>query len=386
MLESVTDWFLSLDTHHSIDAIYFDFRKAFDSVSHSKLLIKLRAYGISGLLLNWLTSFLSDRTQFVAVDGALSDISRVTSGVPQGSVLGPTLFLVFINDICDIKYGLDVVFKLFADDLKIYSICDGFCHSSDLVAALSRIEAWSILWQLPLASEKCQIVHFGRHLNCIAAPPPTNYFLFQSPIMSVLPVKDLGILIDDQLKFDSHISSIVNKALTRSRLIFRCFSSGNRALLLKAYITYVRPILEYGNVVWSPRFGYLIDRIESVQRYFTKRIPGLWSLPYATRLSMLGLQTLAFRRSISDLIICYKIVHGLIDTPLVEYFQRKQILLTRGHDLRLTIPSFNMDIAKYSFPVRTIRLWNSLPSEVVHASSISSFARGLNSLSLNVVI
>ena len=106
-------------------------------------------------------------------------------------------------------------------------------------------------------------------------------------------------------------------------------------------------------------------------------------MPYATRLSQLGLQTLAVRRSISDLIICYKIVHGLLDTPLAVYFQRKVVLLTRGHDLRLNIPSFNMDIAKHSFPVRTIRLWNSLPSEVVHASTVS--ARRLNSLQLNVV-
>ena len=380
LLESVTDWSLNLDHQRSTDAIYFDFRKAFDSVSHTKLLLKLRAYGLSGPLLNWLLSFLSNRSQFVSIGGAASELSAVTSGVPQGTVLGPTWFLIFINDICDTSEGLDILYKLFADDLKIYALCDGHCHSPTLASALLRIEDWCTTWQLPLALDKCITIHFGKRSNQAVTPSSLNYYLFLSPIASSRCVKDLGVLIDDQLKFDAQVASVVNKALTRSRLIFRCFSSRNKSLLLKAYITYVRPLLEYCNVVWSPRVGYLSDKVERVQRFFTKRIPGCWYLPYSSRLSLLGLQTLESRRSISDHVICYKIVHGIYDSPITRLFHRKPSLRTRGHDLRLQELAFNKDIAKYSFPHRTIRLWNSLPDDTVHAPSTASFIHRVSNL------
>ena len=170
LLESVTDWSLNLDHQRSSDAIYFDFRKAFDSVSHTKLLLKLRAYGLSGPRLNWLISFLSNRSQFVSIGGAASELSAVTSGVPQGSVLGPTLFLIFINDICDTREGLDILYKLFADDLKIYALCDGSCHSPTLASALLRIEDWCTTWQLPLVLDKCIAIHFGKRPNQAVTP------------------------------------------------------------------------------------------------------------------------------------------------------------------------------------------------------------------------
>ena len=150
--------------------------------------------------------------------------------------------------------------------------------------------------------------------------------------------------------------------------------------MLKAYITYVRPLLEYCNVVWSPRVGYLSDKVEGVQRFFTKRIPGCWYLPYSSRLSLLGLPTLESRRSISDLVICYRIVYGIYDSPITSLFHRKLSLRTRGHDLRLQELAFNKDIAKYSFPHRTIRLRNSLPDGTVHAPSTASFIHRVSNL------
>ena len=380
LLESVSDLYLNLDKRSPTDVIYFDFSKAFDSVSHPKLLTKLRAYGLTGPLLGWLTSFLTDRHQYIAFDGATSDLFPVTSGVPQGSVLGPSLFLIFINDICDIQLALDVIFKLFADDLKVYALCDSHCNSRALIDTLSLIEEWSAKWQLPLAIDKCSSVHFGKRPTIPTTPVNHNYLLFSAPLASSSTIKDLGVLFDNQLKFDAHIASVVHKALTRSKLILRCFYSRNRSLLVKAYITYVRPLLEYCSVVWAPHFNYLSDKVESVQRFYTKRIPGLRNLSYQQRLLILELRPLHFRRIVYDLSVCYKIVHGLLDSSLAHLITPKHFLSTRGHNLRLQPLPFRSDFAKFSFPARAIRFWNALPVEIVNAPSTLSFTIRLNSL------
>ena len=195
--------------------------------------------------------------------------------MPQGSVLGPTLFLLFINDLCDEFVGLDIFHKLFADDLKIYDFFRNALYSSRLVRALTRIVEWCSKWQLPLAREKCLVI-------CLGARPPTLsssvshvYSLLDQSIMICKHVKDLGVLVDDKLRFNNHISSIVRKAMIRSRLILKCFCSRDPELLLKAYLTYVHPILEYCSAVWWLYLVYLIDKVKKVQRFFTNCIPGL---------------------------------------------------------------------------------------------------------------
>jgi ribonuclease P/MRP protein subunit RPP40 len=127
ILESLHDWCMNIQSRTTTDVVYFDFKKAFDSVSHPKLLSKLHAYGINGQLFAWLTDFLRDRFQVVKLEGAYSHVIPVISGVPQGSVLGPTLFLLYINDIGNVFNGLSVKFKLYADDLKLYSVYDVHC-------------------------------------------------------------------------------------------------------------------------------------------------------------------------------------------------------------------------------------------------------------------
>jgi len=141
LLESVYDWSVALNNKYTTDIIYVDFQKAFDSVSHQKLITKLEGYGICGDLLQWIRAFLSNRTQVVNISGFMSEIVYITSGVPQGSVLGPTLFLLFINDIEDILFDTSVCMKLFADDVKLYS---SFTHSlCDLQIVCDRLATWA---------------------------------------------------------------------------------------------------------------------------------------------------------------------------------------------------------------------------------------------------
>ena len=190
------------------------------------------------------------------------------------------------------------------------------------------------------------------------------------------------MVIDNRLTFSEHISVISRAALTRAKLILKTFTSGNKELLIRAYITYVRPLLEYCSPVWSPHHQNLINKLEHVQRYFSKRIPGLWKTSYTDRLRILGLKTLEFRRVCSDLSLCYRIVYGLTDTSLSKFFRVKSDLRTRGHDLRIQLIPFKKDITKYLFINRTINIWNKLPAEVVHAASISAFKSKL--LTINI--
>ena len=380
LLESVTYWAYNLDNHLLSDIIYFDFRKAFDSISHLKLISKLHAYGIDGTLLHWITCFLTDRTQSVKIGSSSSQLSLVTSGVPQGSVLGPTLFLLFINDLCDEFADLDIKSQLFADDLKLFAACKPSGSCPDLTTALLRIESWCVTWQMNLAPDKCFCTRIsGKASN---SSPSCNYMLFNRPLMICSSAKDLGVVIDCHLNFSEHISSIVRKAMTRSRLILKCFCSRDPVLLVKAFITYVRPLLEYCSSVWSPHHQYLIDKIESVQRNFTKRLTGLWTKSYADRLSILGLQSLESRRIISDLVLMYKIHYGFIDSNLSSLLSVKSCLRTRGHDLRFDSLRFSKDSTKYLFINRSIPLWNRLPHDVVHACSPASFKQRLLNINL----
>ena len=299
LIESLHDWTLSISNHDSVVVGYVDFARAFDSVSHQKLLTKLTGYGIQGNLLFWIQAFLTNRTQAVKVGSTLSSSRSVISGIPQGSVLGPLLFNIFINDITD--NFTHVTAKLFADDVKLYTSLSStspaavttFQHHLDL------IHSWSTTWQIGISFTKCNILQIGTHSRQL------NYSISNHTLLPVDQVKDLGVLVDSKLKFNHHILDCVTRARQRSSLIFRGFLSRDTSHLKRAFITYVRPLVEYVSPVWSPSYIHLINEIESVQRTFTKRLPGLDQLTYADRLHHLKLQSLEHRRLLSDLILCF---------------------------------------------------------------------------------
>jgi hypothetical protein len=184
------------------------------------------------------------------------------------------------------------------------------------------------------------------------------------------------------LKFDEHISLITRIALLRSRLILKCFHSRDRSLLVKAYCTYVRPLLEYCSVIWSPHCQYLIDKIEGVQRFFTKKLDGLCEVPYCTRLVLLQLESLEYRRLVCDLALCYKIQHRLVVTELCNALSRSTYTTTRGHSFKLQKISCSTDVTKYFFTNRLHDLWNELPVSVVAAETANSFKHRLHIINL----
>ena len=236
------------------------------------------------------------------------------SGIPQGSVLGPILFNVFINDITD-NFS-NVTAKLFADDIKLYTNLSSLNAFTNFQHHLHLIHgpSWATTWQIGISYSKCNILEQGAH------PSLAPYSLSNHHIPSTTSVKDLGILVDNKLKNEHSHYRCVSRARPRSSLIYRCFLSRNSANLIRAFKIYVRPIVEYISPVWSPSQVYLINLIESVQRSFTKRLPGFKDLTYFRTLSKLNLKSLEHRRLISDLITCFKIVRGFSSINLHAFF------------------------------------------------------------------
>ena len=228
----------------------------------------------------------------------------VTSGVPQGRVLGPLLFNLYVNDVTD-HIDQSATAQLFADDIKLYTYFSNISPSM-LQSQLDIIQTWSTLWQLRISYPKCSILTIGPHQQ-------TN--IFQIDLNQISPVDhvcDLGITIDSKLKFRLHIHTIISRANHRKSLILRCFLSRNQTNLVRAFKTYVRPILEYASTVWSPSYITDIIAIERVQKDFTKRTPGCSHMSYPERLTALKLRSLEHRRLIADLTMVYNIMHDKI--------------------------------------------------------------------------
>ena len=204
LLEVMNDFTKLIDDGKAIDVVYLDFRKAFDSVSHERLLIKLATYGISSNILNWIRGFLANRHQKVRVGSASSESERVLSGIPQGSILGPVLFTIFINDLPDC---VPSTCKISADDTKVYN---DPCNNDIIQKDLYNLQAWPHEWKLLFNVQKCKVMHIGRE------NPMTKYYMDSDidaePIAVCKEEKDLGVIFDDSLKFDIHIQKSVSKA------------------------------------------------------------------------------------------------------------------------------------------------------------------------------
>jgi hypothetical protein len=380
LLESTRNWSLSFSNTVSNDVIFIDFSKAFDSVVLNKLIFKLNSYGITGELLAWIKSFLFNREQSVIVEHAVSSPCEVTSGVPQGSVLGPILFILFINDITNIC-NQDVIVTLYADDVKLYSTASSGDSVFNLQTTLANLQEWASSWQIKINISKCHVLHIGgKHFSSC------NYLINEIPVLSSSSVSDLGVIIDSKLSYSEHINSIVSKCNQRIGMFFRGFVSRNYKLLSKFFTTYIRPILDYNSCVWNPSVKYLIDLLENVQRKFTKRINSISHLPYLERLSILNLEPLELRRLKTDLIMYFKIINNLtcIEPKSVFTFKQPPLCANRStfHPFMLVKPAKSLQILSRSFFYRAIDCWNELPLSVVTTNSLHRFKSNINDVDL----
>jgi hypothetical protein len=255
LLECVNDWTLEIDNFRPVNVLYLDFEKAFDRVPHQRLLVKLSHFGIRGHLLKWIQAFLSNRTFHVKVADSISDERQVVSGVPQGSVLGPLLFVIYISDLSAV---INVPHALYADDAKLYA--NPLLQSSLLQSNLDRISQWCESWLLTLNSDKCKVLHLGKK------NPAVQYFIDKKIITPVDSHNDLDVTITSDLSWSEHIIRTVKRANTSSYIMFKAFSRPSKTTFLKIYKSYILPLLEYANVIWSPTLIRDIKLIEKVQR------------------------------------------------------------------------------------------------------------------------
>jgi len=368
---------MSHNKNESTDIVYIDFMRAFDTVCHSKLMLKLAAYGVADPVLRWLSSFLEGRSQRVQVNSSLSEEVPVRSGVPQGTVLGPLLFLLYVNDL---PSQLHVPCKMFADDLKLHVSFANNTNEGDLDDALRSLEEWTQRWQLRIAVEKCSVMHVGKN----NPRQPRN--LCGAPLPVASQMKDLGVIFSETLDFKPHITAMVSKASRMSNIVFRVLRSKDPLVLSKAFKVFVRPHLEYASCVWSPQAVGEKDLVESVQRRFTRRLFARCRLapqPAIERLKLLQLQPLERRRIEADLLLVHKIFSGKagIDPSCLFLLLNSR---TRGHRYRV---KFRMpprsNLVQNSFAFRTIRTWNDLPIPLVSSTS-SSFKSGLKNCKLSI--
>ena len=368
LLQMVENCSESLDKGLPTDIIYMDFAKAFDSVPHVRLCHKLRAIGISGNVLQWIEDFLCNRKQRVVVYGETSQWADVLSGVPQGSVIGPCLFLIFINDISS---TMNSHVSIFADDTKILRCIR---TDEDVLALQGDLETagkWSREWKLGFNANKCHVLRVGKQQDLEIRP---HYKLNGVILENVIEQNDLGVLIDSSLDFQKHINRCTNRAFSSWGIIRRTFDRLKPKMFKLLFKTYVRSHVEYCPQVWSPWKKGLIKRIERVQRAATRQVMGMTGKNYDERLKEIKLTTLAERRNRGDMIEVHKILQKLHTVDLSDLF----IVSPhhhRGSALKLYKTRFRTFKRGHSFSQRIVNNWNKLTQQVHMAHSTIQFKK-----------
>ena len=383
LIRVVDDWSRALDQGLEVCVVFFDISKAFDTVPHLLLLQKFNELGINPYLLRWLRSYLINRSQFVAVDGSDSQTLPVISGVPQGSVLGPLMFICYINDVASVvSPGSDI--SLFADDIALYRIIRSSSDYLELQTDIDSITTCIESKYLKFNASKCKYMLVSRRRLSPSTPTPLN--INGCVLTKVTSYKYLGVTITSNLSWSPHIDNICSKARRLVGMLYRHFyTNSSPQTLLKLYLSFIRPRLEYSSAVWNPHLKKDIEAIENVQKFAVRVCLKSFDMDYADLLRNAAVSPLQLRRQQACLCHLYKIVHGITDYPESPLQHAKPHYCTRSlNSQALAVPQFRTLSHQHSFFPSTITMWNELPS-YVYVFEDSTSDSNFNNFKSNII-
>ena len=365
----------SLNSKSQVDMIIMDFSKAFDVVPHNRLLNKLFRYGIHNKTYTWISGFLKHRVQRVVVGGEHSTWTDVVSGVPQGTVLGPLLFLVYINDLPN---NINSSVRLFADDCVLYRQIQNQFDSEALQQDLNTLCKWEKDWQMHFNPQKCYVMRLTHKRN----PVHYDYLLGNSILQETDNHPYLGVTITNNLTWNKHIDQITASANRSLGFIRRNLHSCPQATKESAYKTLVRPLVEYSSSVWDPYTQSLSHKIEMVQRRAARFVTGDYQTKskgcMSDMLNKLNWDSLQSRRTARRLIIFHKSINGHLSLPVGNLLQPAPRASRHSNFKSFVTLTANKDCYKNSFFVKTIKDWNSLPDGIVNITEPQQFKQAIN--------
>lgn len=375
----IEDLAKTLDNRSQVDLVILDFSKAFDTVPHQRLLRKLKNVGINNSLLSWIEHFLTSRHQRVQLEGAFSQESPVTSGVPQGTVLGPLLFLLYINDLPD---SVSSKVRLFADDCILYR---EICRPEDsklLQRDIDSLCQWEKTWQMAFNPTKCHTMHVTHK----SKPLTFDYNMNGISLQTVDHHPYLGVEISKNLDWACHIKIITNKANKMLGLLKRNIYSCSQSVKETAYKTLVRPRLEYCSAIWDPYHANSKASLEKIQRRAARFVLHDYrrKSSVTNMLNQLQWDTLEDRRTKLRLTTIFKEVHNIIPSNVTPQSNIDGSVTTRNRTgpYLLEMPPFNKICYQYSFYPKSIREWNLLPSDTRSITDINIFKDTLAKLDI----
>ena len=387
------DLALGLNNKSKIDVIYFDFAKAFDSVSHDLILRKLKdSFGINGLMLRFIKSYLQGRQQEVVIGGVKSGVLPVKSGVPQGSILGPLLFVIFINDMFEcISDGTKIA--LYADDTKIWREINYSIDNFTLQCDIDKLSEWAHCNKMKFHPFKCKALSITNQRNILHNLPCTifNYKLGSVFIDYAQSQLDLGVTVTSKLTWTNHCDKLAKNANSKLALLMRtCHFTTNKKQKRAFYLTVIRSIFEHCSVIWHPNSFNQLSKFESIQKKAVKWINGQISdsysdMNYMNKLKDLSILPIKSKFALNDLILFYKIVNCLVPIDLPVHFT-----FIKHNDVKYTRKTANIidekdvtsikcsikpscEIFRNCFFYRTMILWNSIPYIIRQQTAITKF-------------
>jgi hypothetical protein len=366
-LERVTR---EVDEGKPFDIVFLDFAKAFDKVPKNRLLEKLRAHGVRGDVLRWIKNWLSGRRQRVVLNGKKSSWNDVLSGVPQGSVLGPILFLIFINDL-DMETPMVEIVRKFADDTKVGNGAKTMKEREDMQEALDKLSSWADRWGMEFNVSKCKVMHVGHNNEKHA------YTMKGQQLTETEEERDIGVMVSRQLKPSVQCKHAARTAQTVLGQLTRAFHYRDRHVFLRLYIQYVRPHLEFCVPAWSPWLDGDKDCLERVQKRAVGMISGLRGRTYEDRLKELGIVTLEERRHQMDMLQTYKILNGKEKVDPSWWFtmasDSERVTRQSADPLNIRPGTPRLDIRRYFYSQRIVESWNNVPLDIKKSVSVTAF-------------